>query len=507
MLPLPLFRFGAEDSSLGWISGPLLFDSGEADRSFLYRCQDRYFSYNQLSAIRSLVMVKDWDHVLRYQTLFRRQRMQLEVLSRETGLILPECGDPLYVPLGWETGKVDRQDWFHGQNMPARFGLVLNQVSPTAATLIGGLNSLFPEDGRMDERELDRLERQGRLALRFHDKAEYVELCQGLPEIGPHARTVILNRSELLRLQNWSDIASRFSGSAPEEVFLKSSFDSGGNFSAPLSPATCQSGLQAMKDRAREEMEAESASESAVSGLAADLDLSLTLGHRERGPGIADLVREQQRKRGSVRFLLQERVREPASGMGPGRAGICCDANEGPLFASAQIYRDAERKHFLGAYMNREFSNSVFGQGMRELRALCAVFAREGYSGPIGFDACAGPGKGAWTLIYDCNPRLSAVYPALVVWRLLESQGLDCRDLISLGYRGEWNEKPFEEALQKLASESLLFGAGRNRGILLLPNMSRANGCDVLLVNIAVEEAADFVKRAGLGEREFQLAW
>jgi len=506
MLRIPFFRFGAECPGLGLISGPLIFDTGEADRSFLYRCQDRFFSYNALSGLRSVVLVTGWSHCQRYRALWMRQRNLFERLADRTRLAVPSIEDPLYVPLDWDTLTVEPQPWFHDQDLPSSGGIALNQVSPTAAKIVQGLNLLLP-GGLMNIGELHRMAAIGALALQYHDKAEQFELCRGASGLPPHAETAVLSRHELLELKDWDAVRARFPGRPLDEAYLKSSYDSGGNFAARISKACHKEQLQDMQRRARYEAEADAADETDCASLAADLSLSLSFVCPEPGIQIPELLRKQKTRRGRTRFLLQKALSPPVRGAGSRCIGICCEASTGPLFASGQIYRDAVRKHFLGAYLNSAFSASVLDSSLTEqMKALCSLFAAKGYRGPIGFDACAGP-DGSWTLVYDCNPRLSAVYPALAVERFLWSQNLECRHLISLGYRGEWNRQSFEEWLDLFESKSLLYGAGRDRGILMLPNMSRPQGCDLLLVNVAPEESADFLNRAGLSGAAFQLVW
>jgi hypothetical protein len=515
---LPLFRFGAgEPPDTGWISGPLLFDSGEADKSFLYRCQDRYFAYNLISGIRSVVMVTCLDHVERYRSLWRAFCNDIGRAAEATGLAFPVLSDPLYVPLDWESLSIARESWFFDQHLPKSRGIVTNQVSPTGARILKEFNQLMPS-GLFERNEFERLEKSGALALRFHDKTVYVESCAGntlnqdsASALPRHAATLVLSDGEMRELVDWRDVTARFPGEPTAAKYvLKSSFDSGGNFAVALDESSCGPALGAMHDLARAAAHGAGGPE-AEAALVRDLELSqsLVLPPLVRvDPG--GLLREQFGKRGGVRFLLQEWIRATGNEAGPAGAGICCDAESGPLFASGQIYRDRARQHFLGSYLNREFSDSVLGDEgrVRAITALCHVFAGVGYRGPLGFDACRGPGTGEWTFIFDCNPRLTAVYPALAVQRFLEGQARHCEHVISLGYRGESGGCDYPGRQRELSAKGLLYGSGgRDHGVLLLPNLSRAHSCDALLVNIPLEEAARFLERSELSGAAGEFAW
>ena len=78
---LPFFRFGARPGAtggatrpLGIVSGGLLLDSGEADPTFVYRCQDRYLAYTSLLGLRTVFFVRDDAHAAHYAALIARQR-------------------------------------------------------------------------------------------------------------------------------------------------------------------------------------------------------------------------------------------------------------------------------------------------------------------------------------------------------------------------------------------------------------------------------------------------
>jgi hypothetical protein len=155
------------------------------------------------------------------------------------------------------------------------------------------------------------------------------------------------------------------------------------------------------------------------------------------------------------------------------------------------MYRDRPRHHFCGSYIDDQ---SVNEQMAAQVRQLCLLLAQEGYRGPVNFDARRNA-LGDWVFLYDCNPRLSAVYPGLAVRKFFRSLHWEIRNLANFGYRGEFGTRDLERILTDLDCAKLLLKDGGPSGILPLPNLCRAHGLDLVAVNIPYRELRVFAAR------------
>src|SRR5688500_9267618 len=83
---------------LGIISGGLILDSGEAERTFIFRCQDRYLAYNTLQGLRSVLFVSNDEHVRYYREALAGFQQSWEAITAASG-VLPPSGlpEPVFV--------------------------------------------------------------------------------------------------------------------------------------------------------------------------------------------------------------------------------------------------------------------------------------------------------------------------------------------------------------------------------------------------------------------------
>jgi hypothetical protein len=518
----PFFRFGRTASPhaappLGLIGGGLIMDSGEAERTFIFRCQDRYLIYNGLCGLRSVLFVADGAHLAAYRRLIDALSNRLRVVREFTDLPLDEVPAPLFVPCDIDRLSLDEQPWFREElKRPViasslKHGLLLlNQVSPSCATLLSQFKGLAGRCGLelpIDEAELRRL---GELALRFHNKARYLDLVRANPEgLPPHAPTALLSAEEFLRLKSWRELielyTERAGDEAPPRLYVKSAQDSGGNVAALLSAETFEERGATLKREVEQSILWRQVDErESLRSLREEVELAPTLRPLRLTDEQLTAYRNLQKEcRVDIGLLVQREI-APPEGARPAfdSVGLTYDIRSPDdcrlTTAAAQLYADADRRHFIGSYISDGFNDEVMTPLFREqMRRLCELFAGQGYRGPINFDARLGP-AGEYVLIYDCNPRLSAVYPPLAVQALLRERGLKADSIVSLGYRGEFVYADLKRVLARLASAGQLYTAGRQKGIILLPNLCRDNGFDALLVNMSRAEAGEVVRRGTL---------
>jgi hypothetical protein len=87
---------------LGFINGLLLLDSGEVEHSFIFRCQERYLTYNSLAGLQSLFFVINRDHLQKYKEEITRSSAFLAEIKNVSQIPFGELPPPLFVPCNAE---------------------------------------------------------------------------------------------------------------------------------------------------------------------------------------------------------------------------------------------------------------------------------------------------------------------------------------------------------------------------------------------------------------------
>jgi len=523
--PIPFFRAGrsagdAHPLPLGFISGPLIFDSGEADHTFFYRCQDRYLVYNALAGVRSLLFVIDANHRDRYSRLIANLNRRLDRVSAWTGAPLPPVAAPLMIPLDPDDLAVHDAPFLEShlrepsvRESIARGEILFNQASPTGARLLLEIATLLRRYNLEWDLDADRLRAQGALALWCHDKANYVAVVAASDRSLPaHARSAIVTVEDLLPLGGWSDLAAlytrRTGWAAPPALYVKSACDSGGNVACKVTP---DNGAAAI-DRLHREMLMRVVWDRGhhtvrLAELAGEIALAPSLGDlRPAEQTLARYLETQHGRRHNVRFLVQEAVDAPSNGgawhcEGAGITCVVAAAADAEVYSTAgQIYSDADRQHYIGSLLSESAADlALDARADAGVRALAREFGRRGYEGPLNFDARRND-TGQWVFIYDCNPRLSAIYPALAT-RSCVNRVHGVHTIVSLGYRGEFSTPDLDGLLATLSDQQLLYTVASGRGVLPLPNLARQGGCDLVIVNMSPEEVQEFARTPAIPRR------
>jgi hypothetical protein len=158
------------------------------------------------------------------------------------------------------------------------------------------------------------------------------------------------------------------------------------------------------------------------------------------------------------------------------------------MAVGGHLYEDPDRSVFMGNFISKTLTReAVESVGEQKLAALFRAFADQGIRGPINLDAVRNA-QGEYVFIYDCNPRLPGVFPALTVEQALERVGLNAESLFTLGYRGRLVYPDLAAKLEHLDGLDLLYTRNRQRGVLLIPSLVRADSFDLVLLNMGVAE-------------------
>jgi hypothetical protein len=515
---LPFFRFGLYTSPsngalpLGLISGGLILDSGEAEQTFIFRCQDRYLIYNSLCNLRSLLFVANAEHLAIYQRLIAGLSAQLQKIEEFTGLSLGSIPEPFYVACDINEMTVKEQNWFVEKlktpNIAASLAqgsLLLNQVSPSYAELLTQIDSILRRHGCDLSLDLVKLQELGQLAMKFHNKTSYVDLVHTMREsLPPHVITAVISPQDFLALESWEDLVklyrSRTGDECPQSLFVKSSLDSGGNVAARLCADNFATRAEVMKRELERHILWQGVDErESLDSLRQEVALAPSLRSMALSDArLSDYRRLQRVRRTGIDLLVQSAVVGPENSRYAFHSiGITYDIrgldDHTLIAAAAQLYDDADQHHFIGSYLSDSLTEEVMTRELgTRMHALCRLFAAQGYRGPINFDARLGPSN-QYIFIYDCNPRLSALYPPLALREHLRRQGLLVESISSLGYRGEFIYRDSARPMTELSALDLLYTPRRQRGVILLPNLSRDRGFDALLINMSREEIKEFV--------------
>ena len=482
------FRYGVAQPGaepLALLGGALILDSGESDQSFLFRCQDRFVTYAWLLGLRPILLAEDAAMARQTVDAIAALRADCVTIARACGLtallrppepLILAC-DPLTAtlfPLARPT--LTRHAVFY-----------LNQVSPTAALLVKGAATALSNWGIQTGVNHDRLEADARRALRLHDKRAAIAVARTCALPAPRMLTTeTIDANELATLNNWGALQAWYRAktdeAAPDALVIKSTRDSAGNVAAVLNAGT----FSYVRKHLLEMFVRSSGGDmsTALASIRADIAesrLDPTAYPDDRLRAFEELRRE---RRGNLAMLVQRFIHPaPSVPAKPASLGISFHVGERgvqTLAIAAQTYHDADRRHFRGAMLDRRIDAAFTGSRFEaEMRNLAGHFAAQGYNGPIGFDALC-DADGEYTLIQDCNPRLSAILPTLAIHRALRPAP---RSLLSLGYRGEVHVPDLPAALAALDGAGLLYGARRRSGLLPLPSMVGAKRVDLLLVD------------------------
>ncbi len=510
----PFFTFGRGQVPLAWIGGGLILDSGEAENTFVFRCQDRFLAYTSMLGLRSIVLVLDDCHRLQYEQLVAALDLELRYLAELYGLPLPRVPPPLFVQCDLQRLSLTATGSFHAAATAlAEAGqsvyFVANQVSPTASRMMGELSLMLRACGvrvEFDARECDAV---GTLALRWHNKARFLVLRDELDQHGgpPWIDSAVVAAEEYAARPDWATVSEQARkcwrlAACPQQLFVKSAQDSSGNISAILSRDTDSCAAAAFLADVRRWLLTENfAAPSFVQELREECELAPSLRHVRFDDHVLAALRLRQAQRRSGISLIVQPVLHPgaAAQQGPASVGVSVLIEEDGtcrlLAVNAQLYRDAQRRQFLGLWLDdRLLEQAAVARLADQCLSAAAVLAARGYRGPVNFDACLGP-EGRYWFTGDCNPRLSALYVPWAVRAWLRTCDVAVHSVISFGYRGEFAIREVPAVLDAWAGAGLLFSPRAAGGMLVLPNLVRLDGHDVLAINLDVVQARQALER------------
>lgn len=507
----PLFVYGSGPDPLVMIGGGLIFDTGEAERTFFYRCQDRFLTYAALLGWQTLFFAAGEDHVTRYQSLIGDLAARFDRISEATGIFGAKAiREPLFVLLDPQTLAVRPSRRLTERLSEAAVertvsdGVALNQVSPTYVRFLASLDAMFHTLGVATNWPLARAQTDAEHAMRLQDKAAYARMVsQAKLAQARHLPTAIVDEAGLRAIPDWPALAALFeaqtSRPAGPGLFVKTNRNTSGNVSTRIGASDFSSAKNALMSALAKDVATDPESlKQKAAGLAAEVAANPALcGHAFAPDALAGFMKEQALMRRDLVFLLQQDLHHRPKGPQPVGLGVSYlidDAGARRFALNAQMYSDVERMHFLGPYFGPEVEGFCDTGMLADCAALANHIGLSGYRGPINFDLML-DGEGSYRFVHDCNPRLTGIFPTLAVrWGVANA---DAGPLLSSGYRGEVVLPNLASALAALGSAGLLLTHERPRGIVLLPNLAAAHGYDVHVVGYPLHQALDLLAPEG----------
>lgn len=495
-----------ETGRLALLGGALLLDGGEADQTFLLRCQDRYVAYAWLFGLRPILLVEHEEQAGRLGIALDALRSDCAEVADATGLYdLFQIRNPII--FGCDLMDLTIRPCGPPSELPGTAAFYLNQVSPTAVEILLGINRQLQLQGVRTGVDTTQLRADSENAIRFYDKVRAASFTRACPAPAPpQLETQILSPSRLSAMQDWDALTSWHcdavqSPQVSDAIIIKSSRDSGGNVAEVFSRETFGTSKRRLLDAIASSTGLKEAA--AITAMRADIATSRLDPEHYSDARLRSFETLRRERRQALEMLVQRWVPHamPAPPL-PAACGLSffLDENSVSLIAvNGQGYHDRERRHFRGALLDDRIDDCFTRSSLwPQMIGLCRHFARAGYRGPISFDALR-EGNG-YILIDDCNPRLSAVMPALALRRALADIGRRPSSLLSLGYRGETLVPDLAGTLAALGNAGLLYTRARRSGILPIPNMVRSGGIDLFVVDaplVTLDRAAPILAAAG----------
>ena len=345
----------------------MILDLGEAERTFIYRCQDRFLAYSSLWGLRSVFFVLGDGQLDIYRDHVAVQRDRFERIRDCTGLF---AANPLLEPL-YVGCDIDRLSLFACNGFVEQWRkalplaeILLNQISPTYSTLLSQLAALLRRHGLAVDWDLGRGAAMAGLARQCGDKSDCLAVMEagaGFPE---HVPTALITSAELRALANYDALASMYGARSgcrqgrPARLFVKATRNSGGNLAALVG----EESFERERWRLYDVLTAEAAQDgpgleqkiAELRGEVMDAPCLHPVGLREGQ--LRSYKLEQAGHRLHVAFLVQAEVRRREGDTAFAGIGLSyvigSDGTIVPLGATGQVYRDHEHKHFQGAFLS-----------------------------------------------------------------------------------------------------------------------------------------------------------
>ncbi|HSW97462.1 MAG TPA: hypothetical protein VLF89_06575 [Candidatus Saccharimonadales bacterium] len=186
----------------------------------------------------------------------------------------------------------------------------------------------------------------------------------------------------------------------------------------------------------------------------------------------------QQHSNGQLlQCIVQEKVILPPFSEIPLRTSVdfvITSPNDIQIVGTAgQISSDEDRTQYIGSLWSQEDDATVIQNiGEQALKNQAILIAKQGYSGPLGFDYMLDGEKNNYVDIGDLNPRDTANILVYNMRNRLRRMDQQIRSIANIGRSGLFHTESLMDLLRILYDENIIYTTKSEKGIILLPHLN-----------------------------------
>lgn len=444
------------DKNISHIGGFLMLSERQSLESF-FQWQKNNLVYSSFLRHIPIIFTKSSEHTSKYIKKYNTINEKIKLISKNIGIKLPYISKPIIIKCKIKDDEIKQVIFDKTQKQIFDHNSIYtNQISPIAEIIFDKIVSKYKKT-IIDQ---NKYKQASRLAIKFNNKANYVKLVtsnQNKIDLPYHVPTIIIPFDKLKKL-TWESLLKDFTNQTNEqntkEFYIKLAINSGGEINVMINEENFEQKKQLL------------ITETTKANISDANFLAQKKVNFKKGEELTHL--------GFIYYIKSPK-------------------NIKRIDIHAQIYSNETQTTFLGSFISNKLEKrvlSIFDE--QKMLNLCKLFAKEGYIGPINFDAIINDNN-KLEFIYDCNPRMTGTLPSIAIYNYFKKKhNINIDIIVPLGYRGNLYFSNISKKLNELKSKNLLFTKDNNSGAMLIPNFARDNSYDMWLINMSIKEIKQF---------------